>query len=251
MRNPLAIVILVVANLNGPGGGLRAEEARDFTLSVSAEVAESGLLDHILPRFALKTGRRAVIAPAPAEARIAPLAEGDAAVMAREGRVFGISLSGDNDAARRFAEWLTSDIGQRTIAGFTPAKGAPFTAVPQAVAVAEVAVDGDAALGRRVAEAHCARCHRVSPESRAIGIGSTPSFAALRSLPDWEERFMAFYALNPHPAFLQVAGITPPFDPARPPGIVPVSITQAEAEAVLAYVAGVAPADLGADIEYR
>lgn len=251
MRRSLAIVILVAANLNALAAGLRAEEARDFTLSVSAEIAESGLLAHILPRFALKTGRRAVIAGAPAAVRIGPLAEGGTPVMARGGRRFGISLAGEHDAARRFAGWLTSEIGQQAIAGFTPAEGAPFTGAAEAEVMAEVVITGDSALGRRVAETHCARCHRIAPEGRGIGIGSTPSFAALRALPDWDERFMAFYALNPHPSFLQVEGITPPFDPARPPAIVPVAITQAEAEAVLAYVASIAPADLGAPIVNR
>lgn len=251
MRNRLVIVILATAKLNAFAAAGGAEEARSFTLSAVAEVAGSGILDHLLPRFALKTGRQAVIAAAPAEARIGPLAEGGAPVMARDGRIFGVALAGDNDAARRFADWLTSDIGQRTIVGFTPVDGPPFTAAAAAEAVVGVAITGDAALGRRVAEAHCARCHRVSPESRAIGIGSTPSFAALRALPDWEGRFTTFHLRNPHPSFLRVEGITPPFDPARPPPIVPVTLSQAEAEAVLAFVAGIAPADLGGAVVNR
>ena len=115
----------------------------------------------------------------------------------------------------------------------------------------EEVFEGDPARGRRLADAHCGRCHVTSPGRGARSIGSTPSFAALRALPDWAERFMAFYALNPHPAIMQVEGITPPFDPNRPPPIVPIEITAEEAEHIQAYAATVQAADLGAPVAAR
>jgi hypothetical protein len=102
-----------------------------------------------------------------------------------------------------------------------------------------------------LAHGTCGRCHVVSERNRFGGIGSTPSFPALRSMPDWEDRFRTFWALNPHPSFTQVEGLTEPFDPASPPHIAPVHLTMAESDAILAYVAGIAPKDLGAEIEAR
>lgn len=57
--------------------------------------------------------------------------------------------------------------------------------------------------------------------------------------------------MNPHPAFTQVAEVTPPFDETRPSPIVPVEITLDELENILAYVAVLSPADLGAPLEHK
>lgn len=246
MRIRLAILFLVLTALPA-----RTEEAREFTLSAPPEIVASGLLDYILPRFALKTGRRARLVEGTADARLGPAGPGAAPVMARGEALYALDLAGDNDAAHRFADWLGSEIGRNTLASFAPTDGPRFSAPPEVLPEAPAPVEGVAALGREVAHEHCARCHRVAPGLTAMTLGSTPSFAALKTLSDWADRFAAFYALNPHPAFLRVEGISPPFDPARPPPIVPVEITAAEAEALSAYVAGIPAADLGADIQSR
>jgi hypothetical protein len=82
-------------------------------------------------------------------------------------------------------------------------------------------------------------------------IGSTPSFFALRSLSDWEARFAAFFALNPHPSFTQVTGVTEPFAEDRPPPIVPITLSLEDLEAILAYVAALEAADLGAPLVHQ
>ncbi|MCV2870866.1 cytochrome c [Defluviimonas sp. WL0050] len=245
MRIRIAFFVFLISTLP-----LKGEEPREFTLSLADEIAESGLADYILPRFALKTGRRATIVIDGADARL-EAAEGEPPIMARGDDVYALVLEGENEAARRFADWLGSEIGQNTLAAFQPADGVAFGPPPEVSVRTAVKIEGDADLGREVAEAHCARCHRIAPEMRGMTLGSTPSFAALKTLPDWSERFSAFYALNPHPSFLLVEGISPPFDPSRPPPIVPVEVTPEEVEALLAYVAGVAAADLGAAIESR
>jgi len=74
---------------------------------------------------------------------------------------------------------------------------------------------------------------------------------ALRALPAWGERFMAFFALNPHPSFLRLEGVSPDFDPERPPTIEPVLVTQGEVDALLAYVSALDPADLGEEIRHQ
>ncbi|TDK50172.1 c-type cytochrome [Antarcticimicrobium luteum] len=235
----------------GVTAGAKAEEARHFRLSVPPEVAESGVMAYLLPRFALKTGRRAELAGGAADAVLSAEAAGGVPVMVRDGTVYVLRLTGANDAARRFSDWLRSDVGQRTVAAYRPPQGAPFGRAPKVEATAARVIEGNVALGRAVAERHCARCHRTHDRDSSSGIGSTPSFPALRALPDWSVRFEAFFVRNPHPAFLRVEGISPPFDPASPPAILPVALTPDEAEALLAYAASVAPADLGAQIEHQ
>ncbi len=246
MRNRIFAFVLALLPL--PAGG---EESREFSVSVSSEIEASGLMSYILPRFALKTGRRGSVVAAGGDLRLGPQEGQGVPVMARDGQVFVLVLDSENEAARRFADWILSDIGQTTLAAFAPADGLPFGPAPTEERAVTIEITGDAVRGREMAEMHCARCHRVGTDADGMGIGSAPSFAALRTLPDWAERFAAFYVLNPHPAFLQVSGVTPPFDPALPPPIVPVEISADEVEALSAFAAGIRPADLGADILSR
>lgn len=232
--------------------GASAEEERSFRLAVAAELEASGLTAYLLPRFSLKTGRRVELVTAGADLRIDTDARpGAVPLMARGESVFVLTLETGNPAAAMFADWIGSEIGQTAIAAFRPEDGPAYTAVPQVEAAAEIEFTGDAELGARLAEAHCGRCHRVRADRSGFGIGSTPSFRALRALDDWAERFLAFYALNPHPSFMRLAGISPPFDPARPPPIVPIELTVADAEAIRAYAAGLEPADLGAPVAHQ
>ena len=104
------------------------------------------------------------------------------------------------------------------------------------------------APGEKLTLLHCGRCHVISERNRFGGIGSTPSFAAMRTAEDWEDRFRAFYTLNPHPAFTQVAGVTPPFVPERPSPIHPVELTPGEIETIIGYARTIPPKDLGAEV---
>jgi mono/diheme cytochrome c family protein len=238
-------LVLILVNLAQTG---RAQDEREFRLQVDAELEASGLMAYLLPRFALKTGRRAELVPSKADLMINPAGNEGHAIMARGDRTFALVMVTTNPAALKFADWLASDIGQTAIAAFTPADGLSFSGAPQETAVVTITFEGDPQLGEALAENHCGRCHRVRADRSGMGIGSTPSFRALRALADWDERFLAFYALNPHPAFLRVEDISPPFDPAFPPAIHPVELTQTEVEAIQAYAAGLEPADLGAPV---
>ena len=62
--------------------------------------------------------------------------------------------------------------------------------------------------GREVVRQHCTRCHVVPNMNPYGGIGSTPSFAALKWLSDWEHRFEVFYTLPPHPALVSIQGVS-------------------------------------------
>ncbi|MDG2407254.1 MAG: hypothetical protein P8M25_20645 [Paracoccaceae bacterium] len=208
----------------------------------------SGLMRHILPRFSLKTG-----------VRITVVAEGAAADMVFTSEPFGTpvfeglstvwylkALDSTEVAGQRFEDWLHSDIGLRAVTSFKLDGVAMFVAaLPTQPVVTKVQFSGDALLGAKLSVVQCSRCHAVSEATRITSIGSTPSFFLLRALEDWDLRFLSFYALNPHPAFTQVAEVTDPFDPARPSPIVPVEITIDELDAIVAYVSGLPPADLG------
>ncbi|MFK7943586.1 MAG: cytochrome c [Paracoccaceae bacterium] len=101
------------------------------------------------------------------------------------------------------------------------------------------------APGEKLTLSHCGRCHVINDRNKYGGIGSTPSFAALRTLEDWEERMRGFYALAPHPAFTQVDGVTEPFPAARPSPIHPVSLSESEIETITEYTRTIPPKDLG------
>ena len=267
------------------GAGQAQAQGKTMTLAADRRLEASGLLDFLVPRFALKTGIRVTLLPGDADALSAAAAEGRAdallgaadlagAVAARDtgtrlrpafheaegaadgaGAVYAvIALPGGAGAEQgaRFAEWLTSEIGQRTIAQFAPEGGARYLPGARKVAAAPAALpEGDVDAGERLSLVHCGRCHVVSERNRFSGIGSTPSFAAMRARQDWETRFRNFWAKNPHPSFTQVEGLTRPFDPAAPPHIAPVEITQHDLDAIVAYAAALAPKDLGAAIEPR
>jgi len=52
-------------------------------------------------------------------------------------------------------------------------------------------------------------------------------------------------------AAVQAATVTDPFDAARPPPIVPRAITILELDNILAFVAAIEPADLGAPLKHQ
>ncbi|SFO84734.1 hypothetical protein [Tranquillimonas alkanivorans] len=226
--------------------------AESFTLSAPAALDDKGFLQYLLPRFTLKTGNR--IERADEGAELALVAEPPGTRVFRDGeRVWRLRGDGDADgAAADFADWITSDIGIRTIESFAP-DGTPVYSATFEEEETEAAVEyaGDPDEGEDLSLALCGRCHVVGARNRMKGLGSTPSFGVMRTFPDWEGRFLAFFALKPHGAFTVIEGVTPPFDDALPPPIAPVEMTLDELDAIVAFVAGMEPADLGAPVQAR
>lgn len=235
-------------------GQARIVHANDrlIRLSMPAELIESGLPRYLLPRFSLKT-----------QVRVETVAPGEQAEISigTEGRPVFTGLDqiwrlqvvvADHPGAQKFANWIGSEVGQRAVTGFV-VDGAQLFDLPPEEEVETVAVtyDGDAKLGAQRSQEMCGRCHVVDPAKRMSSIDSSPSFFALRSLPDWEDRFQAFYVLNPHPAFTQIEDVTPPFPADRPSPIVPVEMTLEDVDAILAFVAALTPADLGAPLQHQ
>ncbi|MEE4014961.1 hypothetical protein V1T76_23050 [Roseibium sp. FZY0029] len=250
-----ALIILAVALLTGillhtPV----TAQSRSFRLGVPDAIVETGFLQYLLPRFSLKTGVRIEIVgdTEPSELRLSDDPSGRA-VFSGLGKTWVLSTLDDaNEHAVRFRDWLTGDIGRRTVDAFEANGKQVFTAaLKQDDDSGPVLLSGDAIRGEQLAVLHCGRCHMVNEATRLSTIGSSPSFAVMRSFTDWQMRFEAFFALNPHPAFTVIDGVTEPFDITRPSPIVPVEMTLEDLDAILAFVSRIPPADLGAPIQYQ
>lgn len=248
------LVGLLLALVNG-STGFAADD--DIRLAVPTAMIETGFTKHILPRFRFKHRITLNAVEEGSEADLALLSgstDGQPIFQSVDGDVFSLvqiaSTEPVSDAAQKFTDWLKSDPGIAALEGF-PADGpAQYAALGQTVAVAEKAeISGDAHEGSRLAIVHCGRCHVIDERNRMGGIGSTPSFAALRARPGWNDLFEAFWVHNPHPSFTQVEGVTPPFDPSRPVHIAPVEITLEEIEAITAFASTIQPKELGRPVQ--
>lgn len=232
---------------------VRVEAAGSFRLSVPQELRDSGFLKYLLPRFSLKTNTRIELvgAEAPSEARISDAPTGTPVFIGLS-KTWVLTVSEETPGVARFEEWLTGDVGRRTIDGFPAKDGVSFAAAAaRAVDEDSGLIAGDAGRGEKLAVLHCGRCHRVNAATRMSGIGSTPSFAIMRSFSDWKARFEGFFAINPHPSFTIIEDVTEPFDETRPPAIVPLEMTIGELDAIMAFVSRIPPADLGAPLKVQ
>ena len=245
----LRMLILAFAAIVLPFAG-RAEEA-PVRLYAPEALVETGIFTYILPRFTLKTRVRVeLVEENTAELWLGPTGR---PVFEGLGQVWHLQAQDTpGAAAARLAEWLQGEVGARTITAYAP-DGVAIFGLPEIEEVAEAApvYEGDARLGHEVSRTQCARCHGVDRETRGAGIGSTPSFAVLRGMPDWELRFAGFYTLNPHPAFTIIDEVTEPFPEERPSPIVPIRLSLEELDAMLAYVAAMEAADLGAPLKHQ
>ncbi|NDR56791.1 hypothetical protein FPS10_10185 [Pseudoruegeria sp. M32A2M] len=245
----MASVIAIVL-----GGALSAQaEERRLFIAAPSELVETGFLRHLLPRFSLKNSIPiTLVAPGePAQATFAP--EGDVAAFAQDEALWFVALSpeaSDHPHLSKFLDWLGSDAGSRAIEGFAGPPVFSVAAVLRAE-VEEEEISGDLVRGAALSLTHCGRCHVIGPQNAMNGVGSTPSFAVLRTLENWHDRFAAFYALKPHPSFTQVAEITPPFPAGLQPTLAPVELTLDELADITAYAASLSPADLGAPIQHQ
>ncbi len=240
----LKSVIAILAVFAGAAGA----QEKSFDLHAPDALTQTGILKHLLPRFSLKTGIRITVTEGATQARFG--ADG-VPVFSRGDEVWHFSKT-DGPHTDAFLDWLLSDVGKGTIEQFRPAEGAVFSADVTAQVQATVAsLSGDAKLGEKLSLAQCGRCHVINETNRMNAIGSSPSFALMRSFPDWQERFETFFLLRPHPAFTQVAEVTDPFPDHLPSPIAPIEVTLEEIEAITAYVGSIAPADLGAPIQVQ
>ena len=241
---PLLFFVLATFILSSP---LIAQD-KSFRLSAPTILSDSGFLKHLLPRFSLKTGVRITVVSEGDEAEAAFGTEGTP-VFRGEGQLWHLMYEkGPN--TKRFADWLLSTVGSRTIEAFQPGGTSLFSAdIGDEEVTVKAVFEGDPAKGETLALTLCGRCHVVNEKNRMSGIGSTPSFRLLRTFADWDYRFQSFFVLNPHPSFTQIPEVTEPFSEERPPPIEPLRLTLDDLEAILAFVAVLEPANLGASIQ--
>jgi mono/diheme cytochrome c family protein len=227
-------------------------QERTFELSAPKQLVETGLLKHILPRFSLKTGIKVQLVPDEAEPTVSLNRQrhGQPVFNGPDNQWYLEIHDLENSFAARFSDWLASEIGARTIEAFKISGKQVFNR--PVVALVEKDTDsfeGNPDIGEAISLRSCGRCHVVSKVNKMKAIGSTPSFALLRTFEDWSLRFGAFFALKPHPAFTQIEGVTEPFDPSRPSPISPLELTLEELNTIIAFVARIEPADLGAPLQ--
>lgn len=227
--------------------------ADDLTLRMPDSMLESGFHKQILPRFKFK--HRLTITPiTEGEADMAFGAEGTRIFSEIDGAEMRLDILTEDPARREpaalFLKWLKSASGKAAVEGFKPDGAQVYTTERTVVAIeAPEVFEGDTAKGSRLALVHCGRCHVVDKRNRMGGIGSTPSFAAMRGRPNWSDLFRSFFAHNPHPSFTQVEGVTEPFDPNRQIHVAPMEITLDEIEAITAFVATIEPKKLGRPVK--
>lgn len=241
------ILLLLVWGV--PAHVLAQEGRKEVLITAPSALIDTGVFDYILPRFRLKTQITVTLVDGPADVQFLPST--GKPILQRGEVVYGIQTRVESPVATRFTDWLTSEVGRKTILAYAP-NGAAVFQLPQAQ-TAEIKareITGDAVLGLAQSRQKCARCHVVE-KGGMNSIGSTPSFFLLRSFGDWDVRFGGFYTLNPHPAFTIIPDVTEPFDKTRPAPIVPIELTVQELEAIIAYVEGLPPADLGAPLRHQ
>ena len=244
MKAPIAALTILLALATAAG-------AQDLTIRMPEAMLAEGFDKHILPRFGFK--HRIRIAPVgggEADLDLSETPGGFRVFSDADGAVYHLAIltedADEKDKAVKFVDWLQSTPGKSAIESFAPDGTQVYsTDVKVAVVQAPERFVGDKEVGSRLALVHCGRCHVVDKRNRMGGIGSTPSFAALRGRTNWADLFRAFFVHNPHPSFTQVAGVTEPFDPNRQIHVAPVEVTLEEIEAITAFVETIKPKDLG------
>lgn len=229
--------------------GSAAEAQEPLTLKMPEALRAQGFDQHLLPRFRFRS-RITVEAVTGGSADMVLSADGPGGTVVfsdDQGKDFRLRIRRDPEGrASAFLDWLRSTPGRAAISGFEPVALTP--ADPKPRATAKVELSGDAAHGRKLAHERCQRCHVVNPDRPFAGIGSTPSFPAIRSMPGWRDRFTGFWGVNPHRGLVAVEEVHDPNTDQRPVPMVQVRLTLDDVDDILAYVATLTPLDLGAPV---
>ena len=148
----------------------------------------------------------------------------------------------------KFETWLLRGPGADVIEDFS-FDGVPlFVKMPEVVQeIEEIQLSGNVRKGKELARVHCKRCHVVDDNAYS-GIGSTPSFHAMKSRASWFERFSAFWTVNPHVSIISVEDLFEAGSDNSPVPIVPVNLRLEDIDDILAYVNSIEAKDLGSPI---
>jgi len=228
----------------------------EITVEFPEELLMIEFEKYILPRFKFKTQINILVNKDSNsfDANLGILSTGFEVFSDLNGFVYRLETkTADTERLQRlekFVSWLTSPAGIMAIEDFAIEGAQVFKAVQYLEEKEEAEIfDGNIASGLGWSQKHCKRCHVVDDNAFA-GIGSTPSFHAMRSFEDWEERFRAFWTVSPH---LNVISITEVYDAGSnlsPVVIAPIELTLDEVDDILSYVSKIVPKDLGKPINF-
>jgi len=147
--------------------------------------------------------------------------------------------------AEKFMTWLTSPSGIAVIEDFSIDDTPIFKGIKhQKEEKIVMNFAGNITSGLSLSQVHCKRCHVVDNNAFA-GIDSSPSFHALRSIKNWEEKFRAFWTVSPHLSVISITDIYEAGSSRSPVTMVPIELNLSEVEDILAYVASIKPKELG------
>ena len=90
--------------------------------------------------------------------------------------------------------------------------------------------------GREIVREHCTRCHVVPGMNPYGGIGSTPSFSAMKWLDDWMQRFEIFFTLPPHPSLVSIEDVSEERSAALPVFSKEIVLTLEDVDYILEFV---------------
>ncbi len=225
---------------------------------ISVEFPEELLMiefeKYILPRFKFKTQIKVLVSTDNKyhDAKLGILPSGLEVFSDLNGFVYRLETKTIDpeqlSRLEKFANWLTSDSGIRTIEDFSIQGIQVFKAVEFSEEKEEEEIfDGDMAAGLGLSQKHCKRCHVVDDNAFA-GIDSTPSFHAMRSFDDWQERFTAFWTVSPHLNVISISEVYQAGSKTVPTTIAPIELSLDDIDDILAYVAFIEPKDLGKPI---
>lgn len=102
--------------------------------------------------------------------------------------------------------------------------------------VGGASIAADIKNGERLAREHCTRCHVVGDMNKYGGIGSTPSFGAIKTMADWQHRFEIFFTLLPHPAVVKIEGVSEERPEHLPAFAKQITLTVDELEDLLRFI---------------
>jgi mono/diheme cytochrome c family protein len=105
----------------------------------------------------------------------------------------------------------------------------------------KVLADTSFERGKSLVRQHCSRCHVIPGLNPYGGIGSTPSFSAMKWLDDWRRRFEIFYTLPPHPALVRIRDVSDPRDAFLPAFSSEIFMSLEDIDDILAFVDTIKP----------
>jgi hypothetical protein len=230
----------------------QAQEKQIFMGPVT-ELSTAQFIDYLIPRFSLKHNIK-ISLPSENTPPDVVISEDTGAIpiFKNDQTIWFLTIvSRDpHGYAEKFSQWLTSNTGKRTVENYQSDFGGKFSARFDLAKNKQIDVSHvDISLGQKLAAQNCGRCHATDKTNRMKTIGSTPSFAALRTFKDWQIRFEVFFTLNPHPSFTQIEDVTPPFDRTLPSPIEPITLTLDDLDEIMKFVSQITPADLGLAVQ--